>query len=90
MLNSVKSKGKISSNDKLGLKIVIYCGAAMSILSFIAALTYVIAVKTFDKFYEENSGIIKIFMISLCKWFLNFGNFIPISLILTVELVKTF
>lgn len=59
MMNSVSSVGKLSSNDKLGVKIVLYCGLSMITLSLLAALYYLIMV---EKFYEEDTTQVMVFI----------------------------
>lgn len=89
MLNSVQSKGKKSTLEKKSIFIVFFCLGLMIALSAIATIQYLYSVHRY-KMYETSKSLYIIIARTFGNWLLLLGNFIPISLTITVELIKFF
>jgi len=61
----------------------------MILLSLFCSFYYLVSIEIYGKIYEKSSTMI-VFIRVFGNWLLILGNFIPISLLLTIELIKFF
>ena len=93
MLNSVKARPKQSSLERLTGRMVIFTFFLLIVLCCFAGLTYG-SWKFFNqpilvKYMPDRSMFIPLaIFIRIGNWMLIFGNFVPISMMLTLETVK--
>ena len=94
MLNSSKSKAKMSSNEKQMNNQIIYlfflqlalCGfCAVFNVSWTASS---IDEATYLELKRANTDTFYLFVVNFFSWMLLFSNFVPISLLVTLEMVK--
>ena len=95
MLNSVKAKGKKSSLDKKTGYFVYYTLILQICFCSFASFYYIIVLTIWKKEFEiwlqfQSSELFLIFLKKFGNWTLIFGNFIPISLLITLESIKFF
>lgn len=98
MMNSPQTKYKISTVEKKMTVLITIIFVTQLILSFIAAVFCFISSRNnnhsifFRLFYENsknNKGFI-FFTSRICTWILIFTNFVPISLLVSMEMIKYF
>ena len=97
MLNSPKSITKYSKvEQKMNLQII-YIFLLQTLICLIAAIfnicwfwQYETETDQYLKLGAENDDLVAVFIISFLSWMLIFTNFVPISLIVTLEMVKFF
>lgn len=88
MLNSNKSRQKKSRLEfKMGL-IVIAIFASQMFLTFISALVSTLTIPNMILEYGKLISLSKELFVKWGSWILLFTNFVPISLIVTLEMVK--
>ena len=97
MLNSVKARVKVSNVMRQMNKYIMYVVVLQMLFCTVAALAHVIItyVKNNNNslvYLYDNTGqsVITAFFIRFGNWLLLFGNFVPISLLVTLEMVKFF
>jgi len=94
MKNSASSSLKHSSNDKLMGKQILFIVIVELIICLLASLFYTIKskidhlkqIKLLEDDYEKNDAIN--FFTLLGTWFLILSNMVPISLLVTIEIIK--
>lgn len=94
MLNSAKSKPKSSRVEKLINVMIVYIFLLQVFLCFIAAIYGTLWENAYKNyaFYldlksDKNSVFVR-FLVKFGTWILIFTNIVPISLIVTLEMVK--
>jgi phospholipid-transporting ATPase len=95
MLNSVKARPKLSSLERVTGQMVIYTFILLIVFCVFAGLTYGIweyrNQTTLDRYLmQREMSIWLVGLIRFGNWMLIFGNFVPISMMLTLETVKFF
>ena len=95
MLNSPKSRAKYSNLEKGTNRQIVIIFILQWVLCAFCAGYYTIWVNSNDSDTETylelkklHQGQIKIFILNFFCWVLLFGNFVPISLLVTLEIVK--
>lgn len=92
MMNTIRSKEKKSMLEKKMNKYIIFVFCFLLFFCMLSSILYMIWFKEKAKSHlyletaDENSALI--FFLRFGNWILIFGNFVPISLIVTVETVK--
>jgi phospholipid-transporting ATPase len=94
MLNSSKSKAKMSSNEKQMNNQIIYLFFLQLVLCGFCAVFNVswmassIDEATYLELKRANTDTFYLFVVNFFSWMLLFSNFVPISLLVTLEMVK--
>lgn len=97
MLNSPKSRAKYSKVEQQMNLQIIYIFLLQTLICIIAAIfnlcwfwQYETETDQYLKLNSSNQDMVVVFVISFFSWMLIFTNFVPISLIVTLEMVKFF
>ena len=97
MLNSTSSKGKFSWLEEQMNKQIVYIFILQCILCFFCGLVYSVwfllteaDTEQYLELDEAQEQIVVVFILNFFSWMLIFTNFVPISLIVTLEIVKFF
>ena len=92
MMNTIRSKEKKSMLEKKMNKYIIFVFCFLIFFCMLSSIIYMIWFKFKGRTYLyleiENENPASIFFLRFGNWILIFGNFVPISLIVTVETVK--
>lgn len=92
MMNTIRSKEKKSMLERKMNKYIIFVFCFLIFFCMLSSILYMIWFKIKSKSHlyletgDENAAMI--FFLRFGNWILIFGNFVPISLIVTVETVK--
>lgn len=92
MMNTIRSKEKKSMLEKKMNKYIIFVFCFLIFFCTLSSMLYMIwfKAKSSSHLYleigDENAALI--FFLRFGNWILIFGNFVPISLIVTIETVK--
>lgn len=97
MLNSPKSRAKFSKVEQQMNLQIIYIFLLQTLICLIAAIfnlcwfwQYESETDQYLHLNSTNDDLVVVFVISFLSWMLIFTNFVPISLIVTLEMVKFF